>query len=92
MPAPLLRERAGTDTMERDRNDTRSKMLASDRFHPFKGTTMRRIPVSLAVLLGGLVFASAALPCSRILWNNNKLAVVVSRTMDWPESTEPVLS
>lgn len=29
--------------------------------------------------------------CSRILWNDNKLAVVVSRTMDWPESTEPKL-
>ena len=30
--------------------------------------------------------------CSRILWNDNKLAVVVGRTMDWPESTEPVLT
>jgi choloylglycine hydrolase len=30
--------------------------------------------------------------CSRILWNDNKLAVVVARTMDWPESTEPVLT
>ncbi|MGD9651140.1 MAG: linear amide C-N hydrolase, partial [Candidatus Dadabacteria bacterium] len=30
--------------------------------------------------------------CTRILWNNNKLAVVVGRTMDWPESTEPVLT
>jgi penicillin V acylase-like amidase (Ntn superfamily) len=26
--------------------------------------------------------------CTRVLWNDNKLAVVVSRTMDWPESTE----
>lgn len=30
--------------------------------------------------------------CTRILWNDNKLAVVVGRTMDWPESTEPVLT
>jgi choloylglycine hydrolase len=30
--------------------------------------------------------------CSRILWNNNKLAVVVGRSMDWPESTLPILT
>jgi penicillin V acylase-like amidase (Ntn superfamily) len=30
--------------------------------------------------------------CTRVLWNNNKLAVVVGRTMDWPESTEPILT
>jgi penicillin V acylase-like amidase (Ntn superfamily) len=30
--------------------------------------------------------------CTRILWNDNGLAVVVSRTMDWPESTEPKLT
>nr|WP_019501175.1 linear amide C-N hydrolase [Pseudanabaena sp. PCC 6802] len=30
--------------------------------------------------------------CTRILWNNNKLTVVVGRTMDWPESTEPILT
>ncbi len=36
--------------------------------------------------------AETALGCTRILWNNNKLAVVVSRTMDWPESTQPVLT
>lgn len=34
----------------------------------------------------------AAQACSRILWNNNGLAVIVGRTMDWPESTEPVLT
>lgn len=34
----------------------------------------------------------SALACTRILWNNNKLAVLSSRTMDWPESTEPVLT
>jgi choloylglycine hydrolase len=30
--------------------------------------------------------------CSRILWNDNPLAIVVGRTMDWPESTQPVLT
>jgi choloylglycine hydrolase len=34
----------------------------------------------------------SAFSCSRILWNNNNLAVVVGRTMDWPESTQPVLT
>ena len=27
--------------------------------------------------------------CSRILWNSNQLAVVVSRAMDWPGGTDP---
>ncbi len=30
--------------------------------------------------------------CTRILWNNNKLAVFVGRTMDFPVTTEPVLT
>ena len=30
--------------------------------------------------------------CTRILWNNNGHAVLAGRTMDWPESTEPVLT
>ena len=30
--------------------------------------------------------------CTRILWNDNGVAVVTSRTMDWPESTEPMLT
>jgi penicillin V acylase-like amidase (Ntn superfamily) len=30
--------------------------------------------------------------CTRILWNDNDLAVIVGRTMDWPESTEPILT
>lgn len=29
--------------------------------------------------------------CTRVLWNDNGYAVMVGRTMDWPESTEPVL-
>jgi choloylglycine hydrolase len=30
--------------------------------------------------------------CSRILWNENGYAVMVGRTMDWPESTQPILT
>ncbi|MFE9812985.1 linear amide C-N hydrolase [Streptomyces sp. NPDC005548] len=30
--------------------------------------------------------------CTRILWNSNNHAVLTGRTMDWPESTEPVLT
>jgi len=29
--------------------------------------------------------------CTRVLWNENPLGVLVARTMDWPESTEPTL-
>lgn len=47
--------------------------------------------VILAIVFA-LVPLSSALPCSRILWNDNNLAVVVGRTMDWPESTQPVLT
>ncbi len=38
-----------------------------------------------------LVSAPAAMACTRVLWNDNDLAVVSARTMDWPESTEPTL-
>ncbi len=29
--------------------------------------------------------------CTRVLWNTNDLVVIAGRTMDWPESTEPLL-
>jgi penicillin V acylase-like amidase (Ntn superfamily) len=29
--------------------------------------------------------------CTRVLWNTNKLAVLSGRTMDWPESTQPLI-
>lgn len=45
--------------------------------------------IATVPIVGSTPFAKA---CSRILWNNNKLAVVVGRTMDWPESTEPILT
>jgi penicillin V acylase-like amidase (Ntn superfamily) len=30
--------------------------------------------------------------CTRVLWNDNPLAKVAARSMDWPVSTEPVLT
>lgn len=46
----------------------------------------------LTVGLAGVAPPSRADACSRVLWNDNKLGVFVGRTMDWPESTEPVLT
>jgi choloylglycine hydrolase len=53
--------------------------------------------ITAAAMSGALVLSVAAFPgladaCSRILWNDNNFAVMVSRTMDWPESTEPILT
>lgn len=43
----------------------------------------------LALLLASQPIAGA---CSRILANDKGALIVVSRTMDWPESTEPILT
>src|SRR5262245_18722542 len=29
--------------------------------------------------------------CTRVLWNTNDFAVLSGRSMDWPESTEPLI-
>ena len=29
--------------------------------------------------------------CTRVLWNTNKFAVLTGRSMDWPESTQPLI-
>jgi penicillin V acylase-like amidase (Ntn superfamily) len=55
-------------------------------------TIKRAIFGTLAAITIGLPLSQDANACSRILWNDNKLAVVVGRTMDWPESTEPVIT
>lgn len=47
--------------------------------------------VAALAILTFMVLAATGEACTRVLWNNNKLAVVTSRTMDWPESTEPTL-
>jgi penicillin V acylase-like amidase (Ntn superfamily) len=51
-----------------------------------------RTAALLALVTAGLWSLRPAEACTRIFWNTNKLAMVVSRTMDWPESTEPVLT
>ena len=52
-----------------------------------------KIAIVAAAAAGAMLAApQIADACTRILWNNNKLAVVVGRTMDWPESTEPILT
>jgi penicillin V acylase-like amidase (Ntn superfamily) len=48
---------------------------------------------TLVTAIAGLALVQpVALACTRVLWNDNKLAVVVGRTMDWPESTDPILT
>jgi choloylglycine hydrolase len=59
---------------------------------------MKGSPGALALLgsavlaAGVLVWPSAVDACTRLLWNDNKLAVLAGRSMDWPESTEPLLT
>jgi choloylglycine hydrolase len=55
-------------------------------------TTFHRTTTLLAGLLVLSAAGSEALACTRILWNDNDYAVIAGRTMDWPESTEPVLT
>ena len=44
----------------------------------------------LALLLVGSVL-STSFACTRILWNKNQFGILAARSMDWPESTEPIL-
>ena len=53
---------------------------------------MRKTFIGLIALALGASAAPLADACTRILWNDNKLAVVAGRTMDFPVSTEPVLT
>jgi penicillin V acylase-like amidase (Ntn superfamily) len=58
------------------------------------GLKIRQCTLLNAILCAAIIMAplEAAEGCTRILWNTNKLATVVGRTMDWPESTHPVLT
>jgi penicillin V acylase-like amidase (Ntn superfamily) len=47
---------------------------------------------TLAAATMVLAASQIADACTRVLWNDNKFAVVVGRTMDWPESTDPMLT
>jgi penicillin V acylase-like amidase (Ntn superfamily) len=52
-----------------------------------------KIAVVAAAAAGTLLAAPRlADACTRVLWNSNELAVLVGRTMDWPESTDPILT
>ncbi len=46
----------------------------------------------LGLLAAAAFLTTAADACTRILWNDNGYAVMVGRTMDWPESTQPILT
>jgi penicillin V acylase-like amidase (Ntn superfamily) len=64
----------------------RQTPTASSLFNP-------KMAVIAAAAAASLVAApQIADACTCVLWNNNKLAVVVGRTMDWPESTHPILT
>lgn len=70
----------------------------SARFTPVQDHTMRPslyLAASTMLALGcflTILDGPSAEACTRFLWNNNKLGVFVARTMDWPESTLPVLT
>ena len=57
-----------------------------------RGIGHRTTNLLLAATMLGLGSLQQVDACSRVLWNTNKLAVVVGRTMDWPESTQPILA
>jgi choloylglycine hydrolase len=52
---------------------------------------MSRLLTSVLVcaLVSSLVSVQVAKACTRVLWNDIEKPVLVGRTMDWPESTEP---
>ncbi|HRO49780.1 MAG TPA: linear amide C-N hydrolase [Hyphomicrobium sp.] len=52
---------------------------------------MSRIAGCIAIGAAMGLALPVAEACTRVLWNDNKLAVVTGRSMDWPESTEPTL-
>jgi len=56
-------------------------------------TGRRRYTLGLLVSLAltGTLMSAVAEACTRVM-SNDKGAVLVARTMDWPESTEPVLT
>lgn len=45
-----------------------------------------------AIALSGMLVTGASVACTRVLWSDNGLATIAGRTMDWPESTQPILT
>ncbi|MEW4455947.1 linear amide C-N hydrolase [Bremerella sp. JC817] len=54
-------------------------------------TTIQYMHVILSAIMMIVLTTPTIFACSRILWNNNGVGVFSSRTMDWPESTEPTI-
>jgi choloylglycine hydrolase len=52
----------------------------------------KTIACAVALSTGAATVTDTANACTRVLWNDNGYAVMVGRTMDWPESTEPILT
>ena len=52
----------------------------------------KTIACAVALSMGAATVTDTANACTRVLWNDNGYAVLVGRTMDWPESTEPILT
>ena len=50
------------------------------------------IQLSLSATLATMMVIAPALACTRVLWNEPGTPVLTGRTMDWPTSTEPVLT
>ncbi len=55
---------------------------------------LKRRAIYGSLAAAGVVLAASQIAdaCTRVLWNDNKLGVVSGRTMDWPESTDPILT
>lgn len=53
----------------------------------------RRVSLTVTlVAIISLLSPSVANACTRILWNDNKFAVLASRSMDWAGSSKPILT
>lgn len=71
------------------------KRIGSTNNGSVKGSVRRAVCGALVTVTAGLLlWQPAADACTRVLWNNNIdfPAVLVGRSMDWPESTDPVLT
>src|SRR5271165_6539633 len=47
---------------------------------------------ALSAVAAATLTTDKTLACTRVLWNEGGPAILVGRTMDWPESTEPILT
>jgi choloylglycine hydrolase len=55
-------------------------------------TLVLKRAIAGAVAAVSIVGAAQSFACTRVLWNEGGPAILVGRTMDWPESTEPILT